>query len=145
MRRVLALIAALALAVVVAVPVAAFDQPAVNNVVVTSIVLDKYGGLTVNGTAECINMDVQNLQVQGSLTQAIGHKTTITGWIGTGVQCTLYGTIIWQAYAQPNGPGVFGPGWVTGNVTFTDQYCDNSGCYGNNYGYANFAVKVTKR
>ncbi len=144
MRRVFALISALALVLVVAAPVAAQEEQ-ITNIVVTSVTRDAFGGITVAGTAQCVGVTDPNVQIQGSITQAVGHKTTVNGWLGGGTWCPLYGTIEWNAYSTPDiGSGSYSNGWITGSVSFTGSQCDQNVCQPN-YGGTQFTFKVTKR
>lgn len=143
-RRVLALISALALVLVVAGPVAAQEEQ-INNIVVTSVTRDAFGGLNLHGTAQCVGVTNGNVQIQGSITQAIGHKTTVNGGLGGGTWCPMYGTIEWDAYATPDyGSGSFSNGWITGWLGFNGAQCDQNGCWPN-FGGTQFTFKVTKR
>ena len=74
-------------------------------------------------------MDGWFLDVQGQVIEAIGHKVTIRGGIGGGLQCEPNGPTYWEAGAWADS-GKFSTGWATLRLQFGSGGSDRTAAGG---------------
>ena len=97
MQRLMTALSAAALAVAMTVPAASAQEGQwIDGIVINSATLDRTGMVKLTGTLYCQNMDSMQVEMQGQLRQAIGHKTTIQGFVGGGFQCSPNGPTSWR-------------------------------------------------
>ena len=143
MRRILAVAGSLVLALTLMVPVVAAAPGDVTGITVKSATVDKAGLIVVRGTIYCQN-GLVGADITGTITQSIGHKTSIQGGFGGWVDCASNGPTEYEiaSYAYP---GTFASGWANVQIAFGMQNCDENGCWFDWFGGNDFYVKVTKR
>ena len=141
MRKLLAVVGSVLLALAITAPVVvAADN--VTGITVQSATVNKAGLVVIRGTMYCQN-GTQWVDAQGGVTQAIGHKTTITGGFYGGPFECLNGPSYFEvaAYAYQ---GTFASGWANVQVSFGVTNCNESGCWWEWWGGNDIYVKVTK-
>jgi hypothetical protein len=144
MRRILAVASSVLLALALTVPVVSAQEPYITDISVTSAQVAKTGEVRITGTLYCQNMPDWDIGMGGQLIQAMGRKVTIRGGIGGGLHCNPNGPSYWEGWAWADN-GTFGTGWATVQINFGNWWCDEFGCYGQDFGGNNFYVKVTKQ
>lgn len=141
MRRLLVVLGSVVLTLALTAPiVVAADN--VTGITVQSATVNKAGLVIVRGTMYCQN-GIQWVDAQGAVTQAIGHKTTISGGFYTGgIEC-LNGPTTFEVAAYANS-GTFSGGWANVQVSFGVNNCNLDGCWWEWWGGNDFYVKLTK-
>jgi len=142
MRRILAVAGSVLLALSLSAPVVVASDN-VTGVTVQSATVDKAGLVIVRGTIYCQN-GIGGAEIQGAVTQAIGHKTTISGGFGGWVECNSNGPTNYEvgAYAYP---GTFSGGWALVQIAFGQTLCNDGGCWFEWWGGNDFYVKLVRK
>jgi len=142
MRRILAVAGSVLLALALTAPaVVAVDN--VTGITVQSATVDKSGLVLVSGTIYC-QPGISYVDIIGTVTQAIGHKTTISGGFGGNVNdCAANGPTSFTVAVYAN-TGIFASGWANVQVAFGLLRCDPLGCPFEWWAGNDFRVKVTK-
>jgi hypothetical protein len=141
MRRLLVVVGSVLLTLALTAPiVVATDN--VTGITVQSATVNKAGLVIVRGTMYCQN-GIQWVDAQGAVTQAMGHKATITGgFYGGSFEC-LNGPTSFEVAAYAN-TGIFAPGWANVQISFGWNTCNEFGCFWEWWGGNDFYVKLTK-
>jgi hypothetical protein len=142
MRRILTVASAVLLALMVVAPAALAAPGDVTGITVTSATVDKAGLVVVRGTMYCQN-GIGGVEVNGAVTQAIGHKTAIQGGFGGWVDCLSNGPTNWEVASYADG-GFFSNGWARLQIQFGMTQCNEFGCWFDWYGGNDFYIKLTK-
>jgi hypothetical protein len=142
MRRILGIAGAALLALTLMAPAAVAGPNDVTGVTVQSATVDKAGLVLVKGTIYCQN-GLSGAEITGAVTQAIGHKTSISGGFSGWVNCMSNGPTSYEVgvYAYP---GTFASGWANVQIAFGQTIC-NGNCWFDWFGGNDVYVKVTKR
>ena len=86
---------------------------------------------------------IGGVEVNGAVTQAIGHKTVIQGGFSGWVTCLSNGPTDWEVASYADG-GMFANGWARVQIQFGITQCNEFGCFFDWFGGNDFYVKVTK-
>ena len=143
MRFRFAFLSAVVLALAVAVPAFA-QEPYVSDIHVTSVQVNKMGEMHILGYLYCQNIGSDwKVEERGQAIQAIGRKTTVRGGIGGGFHCNPNGPTYFDAWSWADW-GKYTNTWTTIQLGFGTNWCDENGCWWQDYGGQNFYLKATK-
>ncbi len=141
MRRLLAVLGSVLLMLALTAPPAAAATN-VTGITVQSATVNRAGLVVIKGTMYCQN-GIQWVDAQGGVTQAIGHKTTISGgFYGGSFEC-LNGPSYFEVAAYA-GSGMFSCGWANVQLSFGWNVCNEFGCFWQWWGGNDFYVKLAK-
>ena len=150
MRRAIAAMLAAGLALTIMAPVATAEGQQVTDVSILSITVDRAGTVTIYGSFYCQQLgEGTRVNFDGAVTQAMGHKFTVSGGFGGSADCLNGPTYFWtgaQAYQ-----GTFAAGWARVDIgNFFYWVCDDPSDPGNCWpqyigGGNNLYVKIVKK
>ena len=91
---------------------------------VTGGSVDQAGNATITGTLDCVGTVPEGVGISGSVTQAVGRLSSVSGSFATSTTCAS--ALGWKAFAQPNA-GRFAGGPATVSIP-TVFVCNIVGC-----------------